>query len=237
MKKTILILGTIFLSAVFALKFYFQLVPNQASSLNSSISEIIPKEIKGWSSEDFDLAESSEASERISSFLNLDDSLFRVFKNGSATVGVYVAYWTPGKVSYRWAGAHTPDTCWVVSGWERLEREYSIPFKINSHQLKNAEFGVYEKDGNLQNVYFWHLVGGAPFSYEQKEIPNIFGALIDIQKYGLNLRQEQFFIRLSSNRKIEELSLIPGFDKIIKGLGELNLSIEQNDLASARAIN
>jgi hypothetical protein len=237
MKKTILILGTIFLTAVFALKFYFQLVPNQPSSLNSPISEIIPKEIKGWSSEDFDLAESSEASERISSFLNLDDSLFRVFKNGSTTVGVYVAYWTPGKVSYRWAGAHTPDTCWVVSGWERLEREYSIPFKTNSHQLKNAEFGVYKKDGNLQNVYFWHLVGGAPFSYEQKEIPNIFGALIDIQKYGLNLRQEQFFIRLSSNRKIEELSMLPGFDKIIKGLGELNLSIEQSDLASARAID
>ena len=34
-------------------------------------------------------------------FLNLDDSLYRVYTNGNVRVGVYVAYWTPGKVSYR----------------------------------------------------------------------------------------------------------------------------------------
>lgn len=237
MKKIILILGTLILSAVLALKFYFQLSPTQVSSLKSPISEIIPRDIVGWSSEDFDLAKSSEASERISSFLNLDDSLFRVFRYGSTTVCVYVAYWTPGKVSYRWAGAHTPDTCWVVSGWERLEREYSIPFESNGCHLKNAEFGVYEKGGDLQNVYFWHLVGDEPFSYQQKEIPNIFGALIDIQKYGLNLRQEQFFIRLSSNRRVEYLSLIPGFDAIIQGLAKLNLSSKETDLAYSNALD
>ena len=77
---------------------------------------------------------------------------------------------------------------------------------------------------DVQNVYFWHLVGGQPFGYEQKEIPNIFASLIDIKKYGLNLRQEQFFIRLSSNQKIETLAQIEGFEEIIQGLAKLNLS-------------
>jgi hypothetical protein len=127
-------------------------------------------------------------------------------------------------VSYRWAGAHTPDTCWVVNGWTRLDREYSIPFQVNQIKLKNAEFGIYKKDRTVENVYFWHLVGGEPFGYAQKEVPNIFGSLIDIQKYGLNLRQEQFFIRLSSNKKLEDLETTEGFNAIIQGLSQLPLT-------------
>ena len=94
--------------------------------------------------------------------------------------------------------------------------------------MKNAEFGIYKKDRSIENVYFWHLVGGEPFGYAQKEIPNIFGALIDIQKYGLNLRQEQFFIRISSNENLETLQSTEGFDSIISGLSQLSLlSAEQ----------
>lgn len=226
MRQFTLIIGSLLLISVLALKGYFQFVPVPPATLETSISELIPKEIEGWTTTDHDLASSPESSERISNFLNLDDSLFRVFKKGSTQVSVYVAYWKPGKVSYRWAGAHTPDTCWVVNGWERLDRKYCIPFNISNIQFKNAEFGVYEKDRDVQNVYFWHLVGGEPFGYEQKEIPNIFASLIDIKKYGLNLRQEQFFIRLSSNETIDALTQIEGFNQIIQGLSKLNLSID-----------
>jgi hypothetical protein len=226
MKQFILILGTILLASVFGLKLYFHFVPTPIATLEAPISEIIPKDIDGWTYNDYDLSDSPESSERISSFLNLDDSLFRVFQNGSTKVAIYVAYWTPGKVSYRWAGAHTPDTCWVVNGWKRLDRKYCIPFNPLNIPLKDAEFGIYEKDNDVQNVYFWHLVGGQPFGYEQKEIPNIFASLIDIKKYGLNLRQEQFFIRLSSNQKIETLAQIEGFEEIIQGLAKLNLSLD-----------
>ena len=98
---------------------------------------------------------------------------------------------------------------------------------MNEIKLKNAEFGIYKKDRTVENVYFWHLVGGEPFGYAQKEIPNIFGALIDIQKYGLNLRQEQFFIRLSSNEDLESLKQVDGFNEIIKGLSQLPLSANE----------
>lgn len=224
MKVFILTTGFLAFFSVLGLKIFFALTPTPPTSLTKPISDIFPREIDGWSYSDYDLATSEESSDRIASFLNFDDSMYRVYTNNDIRVGVYIAYWSPGKVSYRWAGAHTPDTCWVVNGWTRLAREYSIPFEVDNIKLKNAEFGIYRKDRTIENVYFWHLVGGEPFGYAQKEVPNIFGSLIDIQKYGLNLRQEQFFIRLSSNKKLKALEATDGFKAIIKGLSQLPLT-------------
>jgi hypothetical protein len=184
----------------------------------------VPEELNGWKIIDQDMAESPESSERISDFLNFDDALFRIFKKGDTFVGLYIAYWLPGKASYRWAGAHTPDTCWVQNGWTRLDRKYCIPFENEETPFQPAEFGIYEKDGSTQNVYFWHLVGGEAFGYEQEGGHNIFAALLDIKKYGLNLRNEQFFIRLSSNKKVEELKKVGGFNQILDSLNEIGLA-------------
>ena len=61
---------------------------------------------------------------RISNFLNFDDALFRIFSKGDIRSAFIIL--DAGKASYRWAGAHTPDTCWVLNGWTRLEREYAV---------------------------------------------------------------------------------------------------------------
>ena len=58
----------------------------------------------------------------------------------------------------------------------------------------------------------------------QEGDPNIFGALVDIQHHGLNLRQEQFFIRLSSNKSLEELKEMSGFDHILDSLSAIGLA-------------
>lgn len=219
MKKFILILGFCVLFLVLGLQGYFMLVPPPEATLHRPLSEVIPSEMPGWEIKDMDMAESPESSARISDFLNFDDALFRIFQNGDAFVGLYIAYWTPGKASYRWAGAHTPDTCWVKSGWEREDRDYSVPFTCPGYTFEPAEFGIYSKDGQAQNVYFWHLVGGEAFGYTQKDDASIFGALEDIQHHGLNLRKEQFFIRLSSNKDLETLKAMPGFNAILEGIG------------------
>ena len=225
MKKIILVFLTLLVSFISLITLYFSLIPAPKSTLDLPLNELITKEIPGWIVKDLDLASSEEGSDRVASFLNLDDSLFRIYSYGLTHVSLYIAYWTPGKVSYRWAGAHTPDTCWVANGWKRLDRKYAIPFKCGSYQLKNAEFGTYVKGKKEENVYFWHLIGGKPYTYEQKEIPNIFGSIIDIQRFGLDLRQEQFFIRLSSNKKIDYLNKLKGFNEIIGSLLEINLSL------------
>ncbi|MGZ0708471.1 exosortase-associated EpsI family protein [Coraliomargarita sp. W4R53] len=227
MKKLLLILAGTALLAGLTLRAYFTLVPPPAATLDRMLSDIVPNELNGWTVKDLDMAESPESSARISDFLNFDDALFRVFQKDETFVGLYIAYWTPGKASYRWAGAHTPDTCWVVNGWTQEEREYSIPFTYNKINLEPAEFGVYSKDGSSQNVYFWHLVGGEPFSYDQKGTPNILGALLDVKEYGLNLREEQFFIRLSSNKTLDQLKRTGGFEAIVQSLVEIGLEEEE----------
>jgi hypothetical protein len=226
MKKLLLIFAAAALLAGLSLRAYFAVIPPPEATLHEMLANIVPSELNGWTIKDLDMAESPESSARISDFLNFDDALFRVFQKDDIFIGLYIAYWTPGKASYRWAGAHTPDTCWVVNGWTREEREYSIPFTYNKIHLEPVEFGVYSKDGSSQNVYFWHLVGGEPFSYNQTGTPNILGALLDVKEYGLNLREEQFFIRLSSNKTLEELKRVGGFEAIVQSLVEIGLEEE-----------
>ena len=226
MKKLILIAGTLVLISALSLRAYFAFVPPPDPTLQEQLAEVVPEDLDSWRIRDLDMADSPEASARVSNFLNFDDALFRVFERGDTFVGLYIAYWTPGKTSYRWAGAHTPDTCWVLNGWTREARRYGVPFKHGETSFEPAEFGVYAKDGSAQNVYFWHLVGGQSFGYTQEGTPNIFASLIDVKHHGLNLRQEQFFIRLSSNKDLETLKATPGFDRILDSLKELGLSDE-----------
>ena len=224
MKKFILLLGIAILLVALGLRAYFAFVPPPEATLNQALAEVIPSELSGWQIKDMDMAESPESSVRIANFLNFDDAIFRLFEKDDTFVGLYIAYWSPGKTSYRWAGAHTPDTCWVLNGWTCMRREYSIPFQHDAVTFEPAEFGIYEKNGLSQNVYFWHLVGGSAFGYEQQGGHNIFGALIDIKHHGLDLRQEQFFIRLSSNKTIEELNRMPEFSSILDGLSAIGLA-------------
>ncbi len=224
MKKLLLAFGLITLASALGLRGYFAFVPPPEATLSTPIAEIIPQQLVGWKIEDKEMADSPESAARISEFLNFDDALFRVFKKGDIFVALYIAYWRPGTASYRWAGAHTPDTCWVQAGWTCTDREYSIPFKNENTEFQPAEFGIYEKEGYAQQVYFWHLVGGKSFSYEQQGGHNIFGALLDIKHHGLNLREEQFFIRLSSNTDLKSLKNTEGFRQILSSLKELGLS-------------
>ncbi|MFT4901630.1 MAG: hypothetical protein ACI81V_000904 [Lentimonas sp.] len=226
MKKFILITGLLLLLTALGLRGYFAFVPPPEPTLERPLAEIVPHELAGWTIEDMDMADSPESSARISEFLNFDDALFRVFKKGDTFIGLYIAYWKPGKASYRWAGAHTPDTCWVVNGWTCDEREYRVPFKNKEHPFEPAEYGIYSKGGSSQNVYFWHLVGGFAQNYVQTKVPNIFSAWIDIKDHGLSLRKEQFFVRLSSNRSLKALKSEKEFHEILDSMLQLGMHLK-----------
>jgi len=224
MKKTILIIGGIALIAIFGLQAYFAFTPPPKSTLEQSLAEILPSELPGWKIQDEPIADTPESSARVSDFLDFDDAVFRSYEKDKTKIGLYVAYWTPGKTSYRWAGAHTPDTCWVLAGWECSRREYSIPFQHEGVQFQPAEYGIYETKIEKQHVYFWHLVGNEAYGYKQQGVPNVFASLIDIRHHGLNLRKEQFFIRLSSNQPLDALQQMEGFAEILDSLAELGLA-------------
>lgn len=226
MKKPVLFVGIVTLFLVLGIQTYFVLVPPPEPGFAGNLAEVLPDKLPGWKIQDLEIADTPEASARVSRFLNFDDAVFRAFVNQNAEVGLYIAYWSPGKASYRWAGAHTPDTCWVLNGWKCAKREYSIPFQHGSIQFQPAEYGIYETETDRQNVYFWHLVGNQAYAYKQQGVPNVFSALIDVRNHGLNLRKEQFFIRLSSNKTIDQLKQIDGFSEILDSLANLGLADE-----------
>jgi hypothetical protein len=225
MIKTVLSITALVLVGAFGLRVYFSLVPPPEATLTQPLSVIVPGQIDGWTVRTIPMDQSPEAAARIENFLNFDDAIFRVFEQGDTMIGLYIAYWTPGKTSYRWAGVHTPDTCWVQAGWVRKERESAVPLASLNTELKPAEFGIYAKDGLAQHVFFWHLVGGEPYRYNQQGLHNIWASLVDVREFGLNLRKEQFFVRLSSNRPLAELERLAGFDAILASLTEIGLEL------------
>ena len=223
MKKFSLISGFLLLVSALGLRAYFAFVPPPEPTLHTPLSEVFPAQLDGWKVTDKDMADSPEMSAWVTDFLNFDDALFRIYQKGNTTIGLYVAYWKPGTASYRWAGAHTPDTCWVLNGWTCDAREYSVPFNNEAQQFQPAEFGIYSKDGNAQKVHFWHLVGGEAMAYKQAGIPNVLGALIDIKEHGLDLRKEQFFIRMSSNQDLASLKSNPEFKEILDAMAAIGM--------------
>ncbi len=228
--RILLTIGALVLLAAFGMRIYYGMVPPPESTLERPLKEIVPDQLAGWRTHTVPMDQSPEAAARIENFLNFDDAIFRVYERGDTMIGLYIAYWTPGKTSYRWAGVHTPDTCWVLAGWKRTDRQYAVPLSTPTTTLKPADFGTYVKDGITQHVFFWHLVGGEPYTYEQEGLHNIFGALQDVREFGLNLRHEQFFIRLSSNRQLEDLRALSGFDEILKSLEDVGLALEAPNL-------
>lgn len=225
-KKFVFYSGLAGLASVVGFCAYFECIPPPRAKLQQRLTSLFPDNFKHWEITDQDIADSPESSARISDFLNFDDVINRIYQKNGLRIGLYIAYWTPGKASYRWAGAHTPDTCWILNGWTCKLREHSVPFSFADYQLEPAELGIYNKDGNNEHVYFWHIVGGRSHTYKQMGTPNIFGAINDIQKHGLNLRKEQFFVRLSSNENIDVLKKEPLFEALLKGLAQLDMQFK-----------
>lgn len=215
-----------------ALHFYAAMLPTPEPTLKQPLADVVPRSPIGWTSEDLPHAQSQEAAAEIESLLDYDDTLFRRYQKGNQQILVYISYWKAGKSSVHSVSMHTPDTCWVFTGWERRAREYAISRELNQRDFKPMEYGIYEKDGFRQEVIFWHLAGGEPFRYKLSDssltlvdklkrnfvVP--FQTLLDV---GFGMNKEQFFIRISSDQPIENLWQDPGFVELMESLEPLGI--------------
>lgn len=174
--------------------------------------------------EELPLGQTEEVVNAVESRLRFDDVLSRVYTNGNTQVGLYIAYWEPGKMPVRLVGVHTPDTCWIQNGWTCTERESNVAKQVAGQPLKPGEFGIYETEYHRQHVLFWHIVGSRIHTYEQQGMHALNAAFQDIRQYGLNQRQEQYFIRISSNRPFAEIWDDPGFAQLMEDVASLGLT-------------
>ena len=221
------------LAGLLALVLAAEFSPPRPRGFTGDLNQALP-EVAGWVRREIPIAASSAAMASAQGILNFSQAKQILYTKGGTQVLVYVAYWEPGKVSVVDAGSHNPDSCWVNNGCVRTERVYSVPGRVGERELLPYELGQYiVPNGGKQNVAFWHLVNGEPNRYEDQEAGwrnGLIGRLErlplvwkDIRTYGLNQKNEQMFIRISSGARIEDLFADPTNGALFEALTRLGI--------------
>ena len=237
MRKALLIFGGVMLAGLLALVLAAEFSPPRPRGFTGDLNQALP-EVAGWVRRDIPIAGSSAAMASAQGILNYSQAKQILYTKGGTQILVYVAYWEPGKVSVVDAGSHNPDSCWVNNGCVRTERVYSVPGRVGERELLPYESGQYiVPNGGKQNVAFWHLVNGEPNRYEEQEAGwrnGLLGRLErlplvwkDIRTYGLNQKNEQMFVRISSGARIEDLFADPANGALFGALTRLGVYRDQ----------
>lgn len=121
--------------------------------------------------------------------LNFTEAIYYKKNN----INLYMAYWEPGKMPYNTVGLHSPDVCWVETGWTKKEK------------------GVFYKDGEYRYVKFCHLIGDEVSDYNYTKYETTTKASLlryyqkfkDLFKYGFKTKKDQLIIRIDSNLPLE----------------------------------
>ena len=195
--------------------------PPPAPAFKGSVKDLLPtaEKIPGWKVEYLPIAQTPEIQAKVNEALNYDDAVFAVYTSGSTRLSVYIAYWRPGKMPHRFVASHTPDVCWVRSGWSIFEARSGTCFSDGlGGQLPPAEERIMIMHGSKEHVAFWHLLDGEPMSYGILGVPPWYAPITDLFNRKLSQKPEQFFIRISSNEEIKNWPTIDVYRYLSRSL-------------------
>lgn len=193
---------------------------------------MLPVNLAGGGSRDEPIAATEEMKQKVGELLNYDDAVYRIYQMPGARVSVYAAWWRAGKMSPRLVAGHTPDVCWPGNGWERDRAAENglgaLRPELAATGFAAGECRVFVANGNPEYVVFWHKVGTEMLSYKNGYAPPWWAWLDELWRGGLNLRKEQLFVRISSDRPLESFwskpETAPLREALLKlGLGARNL--------------
>jgi Protein of unknown function (DUF3485) len=201
-------------------------------TFEGKLKDLLPLAPSGWAMKEKPIAESAEMQQAVGELLNFDDGIFADYTNSAGDrLSVYLAYWTPGKMSHRLVAGHTPDVCWEGGGWVRTHKAQTPALHLvgilRARDIPVGEDRIFTAQSTPEYVWFWHLVGDQVKSYGTGYAPKWYSPITDLFDQGLNQRKEQFFIRLSSNRPLA--SLLDG-EVLPKLLIDLPWPEQQNDI-------
>jgi hypothetical protein len=206
---------------------FFHAVPKPRTT---HLAQDIPGSIAGWKCHDVPLGANEFLSGEVEKVLNYDDVLNREYTRGGESFGVYVAYWGAGKMPTQLVASHTPDRCWTENGWRCLSMRFKQAETLDGTALQPAEWRVFEPPSGGGPVYvlYWHLVGGRLYDYGMRfnAIPSPLLWWKGAAQQILLGSGEQYFIRLTSTKPIENLWSDRGFSEVLRGLSRLGLAVE-----------
>jgi hypothetical protein len=205
-------------------------------TLERPLAELIPQQMYGWEVTDMDLGPTESVTQRSHDLLKLDDFVHRQYERGDKHFTVYIAYWKPGKMPVRLVNQHTPDRCWTEVGFVCNNREWNVERSVKGQQLQPGQWGEYELNGNVIYTYFWHIVGGEAHWYGGNRMnvrTSLTTVMEDITKFGMNVHREQYFVRITSPRPMDELWDEPGYLTVMEHLAALCLAEPESPAAVA----
>lgn len=198
-----------------------------AALVEGRLSHSIPVSPLGWSSRDLPLGDTELLRDRTADLLRYDDYVYREYTSVGRRFGVYVAYWSPGKMPTRLVAVHTPDRCWTENGWTCVEQKFNLRVDLNGTLQNGVQARVFLPPGSAakEHVLFWLLVDGEPFDFGDR-----LHTVSDPVKWWSNVIEEfagdpkeQYFIRLTSDRPFEQLRGDPGFEAVVRSLAAFGL--------------
>jgi hypothetical protein len=191
------------------------------------LDEILPTQLTGGSARDEPIAATEEMKTAVAELLNYDAGVFRIYQQSWGRISVYAAWWKAGKMSPRLVASHTPDVCWPGNGWARDLRAESkladLSEEIRLSGFLAGECRVFTAKGGPEFVVFWHKVGEEIQAYGTGYAPPWWAMFAEMRKHGLNLRQEQLFVRVSSDKPLQEVWSRPEIEPLKKALLEMGL--------------
>ncbi len=174
-----------------------------------TLAQQLPPRLTGGSARDEPIAATEEMRKAVGELLNYDDAVNRIYQLADARVSVYIAYWKAGRMSPRLVAGHNPDICWPGNGWTR-DKQAEASLRRFSEELIAAGFytgeaRVFTMNGKAEYVVFWHIVGNEVLRYRNGWAPPWWAPLDELWRNGLELRKEQLFVRVSSDRPLQSI--------------------------------
>lgn len=193
-------------------------VPGQAAP-KPELDHILPATATGWR------VETDRHLYRFSGILQTQDLIQRTYlkpsPGGEIQLTVYLAYWNAGQSSVSEVSMHTPDACWPGSGWVATPIAPQERLPLLNRLLPEAEARKFHNGPYPQYVWFWHLYNGRPIMHGSPRDP--MELLRVVWRYGFTRNGTQLFVRVSSNRRWDEIKNEPLVAEIFGRLQPLGL--------------
>lgn len=202
----------------------------QSAARRIDLATMLPKAVTGWESADEPLGPTELLQTAVEKNLNYDDMVNRVYRSGARSFGLYVAYWSPGRMPVQKVASHTPDRCWSENGWTCEEMRIDRDLKVGDQRLLPARWRLFRppvSGGAKQYVLYWHLVGGELYDYGEgfNQQPDPLKWWRDTVHYAVKGSSDQYFVRIMSSLPLEELQGDAGFQEILHALAKLGLAV------------
>lgn len=207
--------------------------PRLALAGAPSLAKRLPVNLSGGTAHDEPIAATEEMKKAVGELLNFNDGVFRIYQWPGARISVYAAWWEAGRMSPRLVATHTPDVCWPGNGWARDQTAEggltALADELRAKGFAEGECRVFLMQNKPEYVVFWHKVGDEMLSYKTGYAPPWWAWIDEMWRGGLNLRKEQLFVRISSDKPLQETWSKSELEPLRKALLDLGLRAKREE--------